>query len=75
MSSAIGNFGKKIKVLIFTSPRNCIVYLGPHSEGTGEGGGERDTQIWSYDFIGIGDWTTSLQTHFLMVNLNRESRN
>ena len=53
MSSAIGNFGKKIKVLIFTSPRNCIVYLGPHSEGTGEGGGETETDL---EFCFYWDW-------------------
>ena len=44
---------KKIKVLLFTSPRNCIVYLGPHSEGTGEGGGERDTDL---EFCFYWDW-------------------
>lgn len=70
MSSAIGNFGKKIKVLIFTSPRNCIVYLGPHSEGTGEGRGETETDL---EFCFYWDW--GLDNKFLMVNLNRESRN
>lgn len=51
---------KKIKVLIFTSPWNCIVYLEPHTEGTGKEGGERDTDL---EFCFYWDW--GLANNFL----------